>query len=525
VPVRAAAGNLEAARQSWIAACMRLGIVPAMNLRFLGMATALAVGWAGRMMATEADLAALKAEIARNHDHAVIRLQEWVRKPAIAAENLGYPEGADHLIGLLKSVGFQTATRIDTDGKPGVFATLDAGAPKTVGVYFMYDVKQFDPKEWSSPPLAAALLDRPGLGKIVMGRGAMNQKGPESAFLAALDAFRTAGKKLPVNLVLVAEGEEEIGSPHIAQIVRRPEVSAALARCIGLFLPHLTQGLDGNVTVNLGAKGLIEVELTADSLTWGRGPMRDTHSSFKSMIDSPVWRLVQALGTLVTPDGNTPLIDGFMAKVPPLGDADKALIATAARKLNEQQFKVASGAVKWIDDLPFLPALERYEAMPTVNIEGIYGGYTGPGGKTILPHKAAAKLDLRLVPGQTAPEALAQLKAHLAKRGYGDIDVNMTGGYNPTRTSLNTPLIQAQISVLKGHGIDPVIWPWLAGSYPGFIFTDPPLSLAAGHFGLGYGTGQHAPDEFVLIESTNPKIQGYDGATLSYVEYLYELAK
>ncbi len=475
--------------------------------------------------AADADLAGIKAQIASNHDRAVTRLQEWIRRPAIAAENRGFPEGADYLITLLKEVGFQQAVRIETDGKPGVFATLDAGAPKTVGVYFMYDVKQFDPKEWTSPPLDAAMVDRPGLGKVIIGRGAVNQKGPESAFLAALDAFRTSGKKLPVNLVLVAEGEEEIASPHIRQIVLKPEVQAALSKCIGLFLPHATQGLDGSVTVNLGAKGVIELELTADALTWGRGPMRDTHSSFKAMVDSPVWRLVQALSTLVTPDGNTPAIDGYMADVPPLSAGDKALIASAAKRISEVQYKVATGATKWIDDLPFLPALERLESQPTVNIEGIYGGYTGPGGKTVLPHKASAKLDLRLVPGQTAAGALAKLKAHLAKRGYGDIEVNMTSGYDPTRTPVDAPLIQAQVSVLKSVGIDPVLWPWLAGSYPGFAFTDAPLKLATGHFGLGFGGSQHAPDEFFLIESTNPKVQGYDGAVLSYVEYLYELAK
>ena len=497
-----------------------------MNRRFLLVAAVLVAGLVTQSAAaTDADLASIKAQITTNHDRAVTRLQEWIRKPSIAAENRGFPEGADYLISLLKDVGFQSAVRIETDGKPGVFAKLDAGAAKTVGVYFMYDVKQFDPKEWTSPPLDAALIDRPGLGKIVMGRGAVNQKGPESAFLAALDAFRTAGTKLPVNIVLVAEGEEEIGSPHIAQIVRKPEVTAALSKCLGLFLPHATQGLDGAVTVNLGAKGVIECELTADGLTWGRGPVRDTHSSMKSMVDSPVWRLVHALSTLTTPDGNTPTIDGFMDKVPPLSAESKAMIASAAKRLTERQFQIASGAMKWIDDLPFLAALERYEAMPTVNIEGIYGGYTGPGGKTVLPHKASAKLDLRLVPGQTADAAYTQLKAHLAKRGYGDIAVVMTGGYNPTQTPASAPLIQAQVSVLKSVGIDPVLWPWLAGSYPGFIFTDAPLNLAAGHFGLGYGTGAHAPDEFFLIESTNPKIQGYDGAALSYVQYLYELAK
>ena len=476
-------------------------------------------------MAADADTAALKTEIAKNHDRAVTRLQDWIRRPSIAAENRGFPEGAEHLIALLKEVGFQHAVRIDTEGKPGVFATFDAGAPKTVGVYFMYDVKQFDPKEWTSPPLDAALIDRPGLGRVIIGRGAVNQKGPESAFLAALDAFRTAGKKLPVNLVLVAEGEEEIASPHIAQIALKPEVAAALAKCVGVFLPHATQGLDGAVTVNLGAKGVVECELTSDGLTWGRGPMRDTHSSNKAMVDSPVWHLVQALSSLVTPDGNTPAIDGYMEHVQPLTAESKAMIASAAKRLTERQFQVGTGAMKWIDDLPFLAALERLESQPTVNIEGIYGGYTGPGGKTILPHKASAKLDLRLVPGQTAAEALALLKAHLVKHGYGDIQVNMTGGYDPTQTKADTPLIQAQVAVLKSMGIDPVLWPWLAGSYPGFVFTNAPLALAAGHFGLGYGGGAHAPDEFFLIESTNPKIQGYDGAALSYVQYLYELAK
>lgn len=125
----------------------------------------------------------------------------------------------------------------------------------------------------------------------------------------------------------------------------------------------------------------------------------------------------------------------------------------------------------------------------------------------------------------TADEALAKLKAHLSKRGYGDLEVKFTGGYSPTTTPADTKIIQAQLAVLKRHNIPAVLWPRLAGSHPGFVLTDPPLSLPAGHFGLGYGSGAHAPDEFYLIESTNPKIQGYDGAAFSYVELLYELAR
>jgi acetylornithine deacetylase/succinyl-diaminopimelate desuccinylase-like protein len=169
--------------------------------------------------------------------------------------------------------------------------------------------------------------------------------------------------------------------------------------------------------------------------------------------------------------------------------------------------------------------LERLVSQPTVNIEGLVGGYTGPGGKTILPHKAVAKLDLRLVPDMTAREALEALKTHLKNKGFGDIEVNMTGGYDPNETDGNSELIKAQTAVYKQHGIDPVIWPRVAGSWPGFVFTGAPLKLPAGHFGLGHGSGAHAPDEYFVIESTNPKVEGIDGATLSYVEFLNELAR
>ena len=470
------------------------------------------------------DLAPIKAEITKRHDEAVKRLQDWIKLPSIAAENLNSAEGAEYMAKLAKEAGFQQATVIKTDGKPGVFATLDAGAKKTVGLYFMYDVKQFDPKEWTSPPLDAAIVDKPGLGKAVVGRGAVNQKGPEAAFLAALHAIKGANKKLPVNLVMVAEGEEEIGSPHIGQIALKPEVKAALEKTVGVFMPSASQGLDGVVTVSLGAKGVIELELTSSGEKWGRGPAKDIHSSLKAMVDSPAWHLVKALDTLVSEDGNDITIENY-PKPRPLTAEETKMIADASKHQDEAQRKKMLGVQHWINDLPWEQAQERLESQPTVNIEGLVGGYTGPGGKTILPHQAVAKIDMRLAPGMKATEALAALKAHLAKRGFGDIDVNMTGGYDPTTTPANAPLIQAQVAVLKAAGIDPVMWPWNAGSYPGYVFTGEPLKLASGHFGLGHGSGAHAPDEYYVIESTNPKIQGFDGAVMSFVEYLYELGK
>jgi acetylornithine deacetylase/succinyl-diaminopimelate desuccinylase-like protein len=474
--------------------------------------------------AAEPDLSEIRQEIAKRHDEAVQRLKDWIAAPSIAAESRGYPDGAQRMAALAKDAGFQHAVVIETDGKPGVFATLDAGAPKTVGLYFMYDVKQFDPAEWTSPPLEARMVDKPGVGKVIVGRGAVNQKGPEAALLAALHAIRGAGRKMPVNLVLVAEGEEEIGSPHIGQLVHRPEVEAALRKTVGIFMPSAEQELDGVVTVSLGAKGVVELELVASGESWGRGPAKDIHSSLKAMVDSPAWRLVKALDTLVSEDGNTITIDGY-PKPRPLTAEEKAMIASAAKRTDEATMKAQFGVKHWIDDLPWLQANERLESQPTVNIEGLVGGYTGPGGKTVLPHRAAAKLDLRLVPDMKFGDAVAALKAHLAKHGFGDIVVNVTGGYDPTSTPADTPLIRAQVAVLKRDGIDPVMWLRNAGSYPGYVFTGPPLALASGHFGLGHGSGAHAPDEYYVIESTNPKLQGFDGAAMSFVEYLYELAR
>ena len=493
-----------------------------MKTQFLASLTAFVIA-ATPCLAAD-DHAEIKAEITKRHDEAVNRLHDWIAQISIAAENRGYPEGAEYMAKLARDAGFQKADVITTDGKPGVFATLDAGAPKTVGLYFMYDVKQFDPAEWTSSPTDAQIVDKAPLGKVMVGRGAVNQKGPEAAFLAALHAIRGAGKKLPVNLVMVAEGEEEIGSPHIKQLAHRPEVQEALKKCVGVFMPFAAQDLDGVVTVNLGSKGVIELELVSDGAKWGRGPAKDIHSSLKAMIDSPAWRLIHALNTLVGEDGNIIKIDNYPQPQPISAD-EKEMIANVSKIRSEASAKKQFSTQHWIDDLPWQQANERLESQPTVNIEGLVGGYTGPGGKTILPHRAVAKIDMRLVPDMKAADALAALKAHLAKRGFGDIEVNMTGGYDPTSTSKDSALIKAQLATYKNSGVDPLLWPRNAGSYPGYAFTGEPLKLAAGHFGLGHGSGAHAPDEYYVIESTNPKIQGFDGAVMSFVEYLYELAK
>jgi acetylornithine deacetylase/succinyl-diaminopimelate desuccinylase-like protein len=470
------------------------------------------------------DKASVLAQIPAMHGANVKRLQDWIALPSIAAENRNFPQGPEYMAKLATDAGFTGVKLIPTAGKSGVFGKIDAGASTTMAVYFMYDVKQFVPEEWSSPPLEARLVQKEGLGTVCMGRGAVNQKGPENSFLSALMAFKAAGKTLPVNLVLVCEGEEEIASPHFQEVIQNPEVLAELKKCVGVFMPEAAQDRDGGVEVSLGAKGIVELELISSGEKWGRGPAKDVHSSLEAQVDSPTWHLVQALNTLVAKDGHTPVVEGFFEKVKPLAPWQVQIIREHAAKTSETTVMRQLGVQHWVHDKNWADSLILLESRPTINIEGLIAGYTGPGGKTVLPHKAVAKIDMRLVPDMTAADTLAKLKAHLVKHGFGDIEVNMSGGYNPTTTDRNSKLIQTQLATYRKLGVEPQLWPRSAGSWPGYVFTDAPLSLPAGHFGLGHGTGAHAPDEYYLIESTNPKVQGLDGAVASFVEYLYAMA-
>lgn len=472
------------------------------------------------------DLEAVIAKIPSIHEETVKMIQEWIAVPSVAAQNAGYPQGPEYMARLAREAGFQQVKVMPTSsGKAGVFATLDAGAPTWLAVYFMYDVKQYDPKEWTSPPLEARLVDKPGFGKVIVGRGAENSKGPQAEFLATVKLFQRAGRRLPVNLVLVCEGEEEIGSPNFREVAHAPEVLAALKKCVGVMIPGGSQAEDGAVEINLGAKGIAELELVSDASTWGRGPKLDVHSSLEAQLDSPAWRLVQALNTLVGPDGHTPAVEGFFDKVRPMSAAEKRILEESIPRRSEAEAKAAYGVTHWYKDESWHDSLIRLASQPTINIEGLVGGYTGSGGKTILPHRAVAKIDMRLVPDMTAKGTVELLKAHLARRGFPDIQVNMSGGYDPNETAPDARVVKAALAAYRKEGVEVLLWPRSAGSWPGVVFTGAPVNLPAVDFGLSHGGGAHAPNEYWIVDSTNPKVAGLDRALRGYVEFLYAVAE
>lgn len=470
------------------------------------------------------DHAAIYAWIDENLDRHLKNLQRWVRQRSISAQNDGIAGMAEMLRADLKALGFQEAELAPTSGHPGVWGWYDAGADKTLVVYMMYDVQPVEPADWQVPPFAGALVDHE-LGRVLMARGATNQKGPQRAFLNALEAIRAVHGKLPVNLMVVAEGEEELGSPHYPEVIARYE--ARLKEADGVLFPFNSQDAGGSVTMSLGVKGILYVELEASGGEKG-GPSRaEIHGSLKAITDSPAWRLVQALSTLTSEDGNTIAIPGYYAPVRQPTEEEQELLNAMLADWGRQErlMRETLGVNEWIDNITGRAALLRYLYDTTLNIDGMWSGYTGEGVKTILPHRATAKVDSRLVPNQTPDQALALIRKHLDAKGFADIKIRKLSGYPPAQTSVQTPLVKAAIGVYNKYQRIPAVAPRLAGSAPFYVFTDTlGLPLVAG--GLGHGSGAHAPNEYMVIApKAGSPIAGLAEVEKFYVDLLFALAE
>jgi acetylornithine deacetylase/succinyl-diaminopimelate desuccinylase-like protein len=467
------------------------------------------------------DHAAVYAHIDANLEAHLAELQRWLRQPSVSAENFGVREMAEMARADFEALGFQEAELVETDGHPGVWGYYDAGADTTLMVYMMYDVQPVNPEDWQSPPFEAKVVEHE-LGMVLMARGATNQKGPERAFLNALQSIIAVDGKLPVNLMITAEGEEELGSPHYPQIIDAYE--ERLKTADGAIFPRTGQARDGRTTMTLGNKGIVYFEAESRGGDWGGPAQAEIHGSFKAITDSPVWRLLQGLSSLTSEDGNTVLVPGFYDDVRPPTLEEQRLINGYAKEWNDELMQQSYAVSQWIEGKTGREALLDLIYSPTLNIDGIWAGYTGEGVKTILPHKATAKLDARLPMGMDPEATLARIREHLAGQGFADIKLTKLAGYPASQTSVDTALARAVISVLAKYGSPPTVNPRTAGSAPFYLFTQR-LGLPMVPMGLGYGTGAHAPNEILLVEpAEGVPIAGLADIEKSYADLLYALA-
>jgi acetylornithine deacetylase/succinyl-diaminopimelate desuccinylase-like protein len=463
------------------------------------------------------------AHIDANRAQHLENLRRWVRQPSVSAQNIGIQEMAVMLRDDLRRIGFQETVIVPTSGHPGVFGYYDAGAPRTLAVYMMYDVQPVEDEGWQVGAFDGAVVEH-RFGRVLMARGATNQKGPQRAFLNAVESIIATRGRLPVNLLVLAEGEEELGSPHYPEIIAR--YADRLRRADGVIFPFNTQSGAGDVSFPLGVKGIVYFELEARGGSHGGPTIAEIHGSNKAIVDSPVWRLAQALASLTTPDGNTILVPGYYDSIRPLTVEEQQLVNGMLPTLavRERSMREGMGVERWIGDLSGREFVLEWLFNTTLNINGIRGGYTGPGMKTILPHRATAKVDSRLVPNQTPDDALRMIRAHLDANGFRDIELRKLSGYPPAQTSVSTPLVQAALSTYNKYGLTPSVTPRLAGSAPYYVFTD--LGLPMIPVGIGHGSGAHAPNEYMVVEAREgSRVAGLPEVEKFYVDMLYALAE
>jgi acetylornithine deacetylase/succinyl-diaminopimelate desuccinylase-like protein len=436
------------------------------------------------MTANAPDLSAVFAYVDEHRQDFLDRLFDYVRRPSISAHGLGIAEVAAYIAAVLERIGL-AARVIPTAGWPMVLAERnDAPGAPNVLLYGHYDVQPPDPlEEWLSPPFEPTIRD----GRIYA-RGIGDNKGQHFAQILALESLLAVHGTLPCNVKVLLEGEEEIGSPQMPAFARahRDELKADL-----VITSDGPVDEDGTPRLRFGVRGVLSFELRA------RGANRDLHSgNWGGVVPNPIWTLVQLLATMKNDRGEV-TIAGFYDHVDPQTDLERETLAA---------LPIDVEAVKRRLDLHALdqPAgrgfYERLSTWPTFTVNGFHAGYGGPGSKTVLPHEAFAKCDIRLVESQTADEIFAKVAAHVRQHAP-DVQLVRQGSMDPSKTLLNSPYTEPiRQGIALGQGEEPLLVPAMGGSLPDYVFTK---TLGIPAFGVPYANADesnHAPNENMEVE-------------------------
>jgi acetylornithine deacetylase/succinyl-diaminopimelate desuccinylase-like protein len=429
-------------------------------------------------------LHAVFAHVDAGRDAFLERLAGWVRQPSVSATGEGMPQAAERARELVAAAGLQ-ARVVPTAGWPAVVGGRDgpAGAP-TVLVYGHYDVQPPDPVDaWSSPPFDPVVRD----GRLY-GRGSADNKGQHLAQLLAVESLLATRGELPCTVRVLLDGEEEIGSPNLEELV------AAERRRLAADLVIWSDGpvdASGGWRLVLGVRGVASFELRA------AGASRPLHSgNWGGVAPNPLWTLVHLLASMKDREGRV-TVDGFYDDVRPLSQAEQA----ALRRLPADPEAVRADLGVPALDAPAGRGLhERLIAWPTLTINGLHGGYGGQGSQTVLPHRAVAKCDVRLVEAQRAQDVYAKLEAHVRRHAPG-VELVRQGSMEPFRTPLDSPWTgPLRRGMAAATGAEPLLVPSLGGSLPLHALG---AVLQAPVFGIPLGNpdqANHAPDENLALD-------------------------
>jgi acetylornithine deacetylase/succinyl-diaminopimelate desuccinylase-like protein len=365
-----------------------------------------------------------------------------------------------------------------------VYAEIGEGE-RTLLFYNHYDVQPPEPlDEWHSDPFAAEVRDG-----ALFARGVADNKGNIAARIAAVDAYLAARGKLPCKVKFIIEGEEEIGSPSLPAFA---DANRDLVQADACVWEAGYADLEGRREIYLGVKGILYVELEA------RKAVSDWHSAYATIVPNAAWHLLRALQTLKDSDERV-LIPGFYDAVRPPTEADRE--AMRRMPFDEHGRLAQLGIPAFNRGLTGMALLEEHLFQPTCNIAGIWSGYTGPGMKTVLPHRATAKLDFRLAPDQDPHEVFDLLGRHLQEQGFGDINVHLLSAEHPARTPVDHPFARLVEQVTREvSGKEPVVYPLTPATGPMYALCAR-YGIPAASTGVGHANSHvHAPDENILLD-------------------------
>lgn len=422
-------------------------------------------------------------------------LEQLCRQPSIATQGLGIEEMAHQAESLLQEVGFSTQLLRVEDTPPAVYGELRGHSPYTLLLYNHYDVQPAEPLNlWQSPAFEPTVRN----GKLYA-RGVADNKGEIAARLAAIRALRATFDELPITIRWIIEGEEEVGSPHFDAIAAK---YAHLLQADGCLWEGSGFDDNGRPILALGTKGLLYIQLDVQAMA------RDAHSGTASMLPSAAWRLIQALATIRTTDGQV-RIPGFYDAVRTPSQAEQQAFADQIDM--DEQLRTMYGITSFVNGLSGASLRTHAAFTPTSNIAGLLSGYTGEGVKTVLPAKAMAKMDFRLVPDQDPHDILEKLRSYLRAEGYNDIEVSVFGAAEPVMTPIEAPLVQRIAAIATAFAGKPAsITPIVGG-------TLPLLGALRRHVGLPglcapgnpsyWGSGAHAPNEHIRLADLQRAVQ------------------
>ena len=433
---------------------------------------------------TTFDLQPIFEYIEKNRESFIDRLSNYLRMPSISAHGEGIAETGQFLSEWLNGLGLETEL-IPTAGWPVVCGRRnDAPGKPTVILYGHYDVQPPDPlEEWISPPFEPTIRNR-----RLYARGVGDNKGQHSAQLFAIESLLACSGTLPCNIIVLLEGEEEVGSPNMPEFVRthKDKLAADL-----VIISDGPVDVSGRSTLEFGVRGVVSFELRA------RGANKDLHSgNWGGVVPNPLWTLVHLLASMKNYKGEI-TIDGIYDNVQRPTELEHEALA---------KLPIDVEAVKRDLELTHLdqplerPYFDRLALWPTLTINGLHGGYGGQGSKTVLPHEAIAKCDIRLVEAQSVEEVFAKVEAHV-KRVAPDVEFIRQGGMDPSKTPLDSlftkPIFEA---IIEAQGAEPQIVPAMGGSLPNYVFTK---TLGLPTFLVPYANADeanHAPNENLEVE-------------------------